>query len=154
MIQSYLAQGLKQSWFLFELYTREPGKQSWCCGNFRAFAYHSYTLEQSFETDPLFFYAFTILYTCAQLIWNYAWNCALVLLRSFADDLEEQRLFTINCWQTCSRKSMAIVRYFDPSLEIHEVNNSSGCSRFDADGKSCLRCQRSKSNVRNPLGGL
>lgn len=150
------AKGLKQSWFLFELHTYvNPGSNPGVAVIFElSLITRTYTLEQSFETGPLLFYASQSapVHNLFGITRGTARSCCSLFRLARRPSLEEKLLFTINCWQTCSRKSMAIVRHFDPSLEIHQVNNSRGCSRFDADGKSCLRC--SKSNVRNPLGGL
>lgn len=54
---------------------------------------------------------------------------------------------TSHCWQTLETEEIdGNCSKFGPILQIHEVNNSRLYRFFDADGKSCLRSQRSKSN--------
>lgn len=92
MTQSYLAQGLKQSRFLFELHTRESGKQS-CCGNFRTFSLITRIHSSEASKWARCFYA-SRSSAPVELIWNYAFPA-----RSFAlldDHLSRKRLFTIN----------------------------------------------------------
>lgn len=119
MTQSYLAQGLKQSRFLFELHTREPGKQS-CCGNFRTFSLIA--TQRSLETGPLFLRV-TVLCTCGTYL-ELRVSCAL--FRSLLDDdLPRKRLFTVNesLLANLVEEIDGDCSIFRPSLEIHEANN-------------------------------
>lgn len=143
MTQSYLAQGLKQSRFLFELHTRESGKQS-CCGNFRTFSL--ITRIHSSEASKWVFTRHGPLH-----LWNlFGITRFLRALSPCSTTISRRSDYlpsTSHCWQTLETEEIdGNCSKFGPILQIHEVNNSRLYRFFDADGKSCLRSQRSKSN--------
>lgn len=109
MTQSYLAQGLKQSRFLSNYIHVNPGSNRVAV----IFELSRLSLHSEASKRARCFYA-SRSSALVELIWNYAFPARSFALCSTTISRGSDYLpSTSHCWQTWSRKSMAIVRYFD-----------------------------------------